>query len=123
MTRTARCSQRKLRRDLRTLARFVETYCHDKHGERPTSVVAIKTHDVTGICGGPVTLCRDCQKLLMHSFVKRTTCPFDPKPACKKCPSHCYAANYREAMRSVMKYSGRRLVMSGRIHYLWHLLF
>jgi hypothetical protein len=47
----------------------------------------------------------------------------DPKPACKHCPQHCYAPRYRDEIREVMRYSGRKLVMSGRVDYLVHLLF
>lgn len=118
-----RVEQRRLRKDLKLLATFVRVYCRDQHAKAEKTPVAMKTHDVEAICGRPVPLCRDCQTLLTHAFVKRTHCPLRPKPACKKCPEHCYAARYRDQMRQVMKYSGRKLVMSGRVHYLLHLWF
>jgi len=75
------------------------------------------------IAGGELPLCKDCQRLLMHAFTKRSTCPMNPKPACKHCPNHCYHPTYREQIRQVMKFSGRKLVMSGRLDLLVKLLF
>ncbi len=83
----------------------------------------LKTHDVTTLARGKLTLCADCTRLLAHALVKRSHCPLDPKPACKHCPQHCYHPKYRAAIREVMRYSGRRLVLSGRLDYFIHLLF
>ncbi len=110
-------------RELRTLARFIQLYCDDLHGEAVRSPVQLRTHDVARIAGREVNLCPSCQKLLAHAFTKRAHCPMDPKPMCKHCPNHCYAPAYRQQIREVMKHSGRKLVMSGRIDYLLHLFF
>ncbi len=112
---------RKLRRDLRTLALFVDVFCRSRHRHDPKGLVALKTHDVRAIYGKPLYLCDDCRKLLIHAFIKRTYCPLDPKPACKKCPQHCYAPAYRARIRQVMKYSGQRLILRGRLDYLFHM--
>jgi hypothetical protein len=112
-----------LERDLRTLVRFIEVYCKRRHKDEPKVGVKLKTHDVEAIRGRPVALCHACTKLLTHAFVKRSHCPFDPKPACKHCPEHCYHPDYRARIREVMKYSGIRLVLTGRLDYLYHLLF
>jgi len=114
---------KKLLRDLKTLAMFIRIYCDGHHADRPRRPAVCKTHDVHAIARRPVVLCRECEKLLQHAFVKRSMCPMNPKPACKHCPKHCYHPTYRQQIRQVMKYSGRRLVLSGRIDYLFHLLF
>ena len=115
---------RALQRDLRTLVRFIEVYCHDHHGPaRQWPMVSLQTHDVERLAGHDLHLCPECRKLLQHALVKRSTCPMDPKPACKRCPRHCYAPVYRQQIRQVMRHSGRALVLRGRIDYLWHLLF
>jgi len=116
-------ADRKLRRDLRTLARFIGLYCRTRHADAPRTPVTLKTHDVAALNGRPLSLCAECRKLLAHAFVKRTLCPYDPKPMCKKCPTHCYAPRYRAQIREVMRYCGRRLVLRGRLDYLFHLLF
>lgn len=112
-----------LKRDLKTLAMFIHVYCRYRHKETEKWPVSMKTHDVTAIAGRQLVLCSECQKLLTHAFTKRTHCPMDPKPACKHCPSHCYHPDYRAKIREVMKYSGKRMVLTGRLDYLYHLLF
>ncbi len=112
-----------LQRDLKTLALFIKVYCKCRHKDAEKSPVALKTHDITAIAGRPIELCPECYKLLAHAFTKRTHCPMDPKPACKHCPSHCYHPDYRAKIREVMKYSGKRMVLTGRLDYLFHLLF
>lgn len=115
--------RRKLRRDLKTLAWFIKIYCDGKHPHAERATATLKTHDVTGIARREIALCPDCRKLLTHAFVKRSYCPFDPKPMCKKCPEHCYSPNYRAQIREVMRYSGMRLVLRGRLDYLLHIWF
>jgi len=85
--------------------------------------VSLKDHDVEALTGRPVALCDECTRLILHAFVKRTHCPLSPKPACRHCPDHCYHPTYRRAIQEVMRYSGRKLVLSGRLDYLFHLLF
>jgi len=114
---------KKLKRDLKTLARFIEIYCRHRHTESSKSTFALKGYDLKTIAGKEPQLCETCRKLLAHALVKRSRCPLNPKPACKHCPSHCYQPLYRQQIREVMKYSGRKLVLSGRLDYLFHLLF
>jgi len=116
-------SVRALRRDLKTLATFIDVYCGHQHVHAEKRRVTLKTHDVEAIAGKSIVLCDACRKLLVHAFVKRSNCPMNPKPACKKCPNHCYHPSYRERIREVMRFSGRKLVLSGRLDYLYHLLF
>jgi hypothetical protein len=115
--------QKQLRKDLRVLARFILVYCEGLHPASERAAVELKSVDVSGLLGEPVHLCPSCARLLAHAVTKRLHCPLDPKPACKHCPQHCYHPGYRAAIREVMKYSGRRLVIRGRIDYLLHLLF
>jgi hypothetical protein len=112
-----------LRKDLKTLALFIDLYCRYRHQDEPRTVMRLRTHDVQDIAGRQVVLCAQCQKLLAHAFTKRTHCPMHPKPQCKHCPSHCYAPAYREQIREVMKFSGKKMLFAGRLDYLFHLLF
>jgi hypothetical protein len=114
---------RHLRKDLRTLALFIRVYCRHRHAQADKKHVSLLTHDLQSICGRDVVLCADCAKLLTHAFVKRTHCPYDPKPACKHCPTHCYHPTYRAKIREVMRFSGRKMLLHGRLDYLFHLLF
>jgi len=112
-----------LRKDLRTLALFISLYCRYQHHDQPRETVQMKTHDVDAIAGKRIVLCDECRKLLVHAFTKRSHCPMDPKPACKHCPNHCYHPIYREQIREVMRFSGRKMLLAGRLDYLVHLLF
>ncbi|MCO6438737.1 MAG: nitrous oxide-stimulated promoter family protein [Phycisphaerae bacterium] len=112
-----------LRHDLRRLARFVELYCDGHHKHRARRNFQLKSFAVADLLGRPSRLCPACSKLLAHAFVKRTHCPFDPKPTCKHCPKHCYAPAYRAGIREVMRYAGRQMIYRGRVDFLIHLLF
>lgn|GEM_PF-541992 len=114
---------RSLRRDLKTLARFLEVYCRCRHGAQPKRAVRISGINVAAIAGKRIDLCPDCAKLLTHAFVKRSHCPMNPKPACKHCPNHCYHPAYRRKMQEVMRFSGKRLLITGRLDYIFHMLF
>jgi hypothetical protein len=109
--------------DLKTLALFIDLYCRYKHPDLPRQQMQLRTHDVSLIAGKTIVLCPECTKLLAHAFVKRSHCPMYPKPMCKHCPSHCYHPTYRAQIREVMKFSGRKMLLSGRLDYLLHLLF
>lgn len=112
-----------LARDLKTLVLFIRVYCREKHRDEVKRIVKLPDHDVQKLAGQLVTLCPGCSQLLAHALTKRANCPMRPKPACKHCPSHCYRSNYRAQIREVMKFSGRHLLLTGRLDYLLHLLF
>jgi len=114
---------RRIARDLKTLARFIQLYCNDMHADQPRQPVTMRTHDVKEIAGREIVLCPSCTKLLQHGFTKRTHCTMDPKPTCKNCPKHCYAHTYREQIRQVMRHSGNKMLYRGRIDYLFHIFF
>jgi len=114
----------KVLKDQLILMKFVAVYCHDKHaGALGSRRLDMKILDTKELNDNAPCLCPDCQKLLAHALVKRAVCPMQPKPACKHCPKHCYHPRYRQEIREVMKYSGRKLVLRGRLDYLLHLLF
>jgi hypothetical protein len=111
----------KVRRDLRTLAKFITFYCERRHAGVEKQPARLRTIDVTSVCGRAVPLCAPCAKLLAHAFMKRLVCPLAPKPTCRQCPQHCYAPAYRAQIREVMRFTGPRLVLRGRLDYLVHL--
>lgn len=106
-------------KDVQVLARFIELYCRAHHDRETTGRVAIDEIlcQVKGIGG---TLCPDCAELLEHGIKKRALCPLDPKPACKNCHIHCYSKEYRQKIREIMAFSGKRMILRGRLDYLWH---
>jgi len=87
--------------DLRVLQRFIEVYCR-KHHDPPRGEI-----------------CADCANLLDYARERLEKCPYDPKPKCKDCPTHCYKPEYRQRIREVMKFSGMHFVKRGRLDWLW----
>lgn len=112
-----------LAKDLRTLARFISIYCRHKHQGVSRRVFRLRGFDLEDLKITPPQLCVPCSKLLSHAFVKRLQCPYNPKPACKHCQTNCYQPAYRAEIRKVMRFSGRKLVLSGRLDLLFKLLF
>jgi hypothetical protein len=96
---------KKLGKDLKVLESFIGTYCRGKHR------------------GSSGELCSECAELLAYALAKRRRCLLDPKPSCKHCPIHCYAKAQRAKIREVMAYSGRHLLLRGRLDLLWHHFF
>ncbi len=93
-------------RDIEVLAEFIQIYCDDHHKENEKFKV-----QSGGQVGDHVNP--------LHAASKRVTCPYHPKPACKKCHTHCYGPGYREKIREVMRYSGKRLIKKGRLDLVW----
>ncbi len=108
------------KKDLKVVTRFIQVYCRARHaGQAPVEL----PEELAGLCRKGLSLCDDCRRLLEYSLEKRRKCPLDPKPACKNCHIHCYSKEYRARMREIMAFSGRRMIMRGRLDYLWHYFF
>ncbi|HZV82152.1 MAG TPA: nitrous oxide-stimulated promoter family protein [Geobacteraceae bacterium] len=109
-------------KDLRILARFIQVYCHAKHHRQNSGELALP-QELQPRLSRHTTICPECAELLEHGIRKRHLCPLDPKPACKNCHIHCYGPAYRQKIREIMSFSGRKLLLRGRVDYLWHYFF
>ena len=106
----------KKEKDIVVLANFVQIFCRENHGDEAKKTFSIKDERLTEILGEKkIELCDDCSKLLSHGIAKLMLCPYDPKPSCKKCETHCYAPGYREKVREVMRFSGMYSIKHGRV--------
>ena len=93
--------ERKIEADLALARRFTEVYCRrHRHNQ------------------GTPGLCTGCQELVDYARARLERCPYDPKPKCKKCPTHCYKPALREQMKQVMRFSGMHFVKRGRLDWL-----
>ena len=88
-------------KEFETLTRFVEVYCAHHHAPA----------EGEGVCA-------ECAELLAYARARLDKCPYDPKPKCKDCTTHCYRPKYREKVREVMKFSGMHFVKRGRVDWL-----
>ncbi len=113
----------KKEKDIKILSNFIDIYCRENHGQNgrePFPLIDERLHKILG--KKKLLLCDDCGKLLNHGIAKLILCPYDPKPTCRKCPTHCYAPGYREKVRKVMRFSGAYLVKRGRLDLLLHFI-
>ena len=114
----------KKRKDIKVLSRFIAIYCREHHRTEVRDAFPVKDESLRSSLGHKdLILCKDCSKLLSHGIAKLLLCPYDPKPTCKKCETHCYAPGYRERIREVMRFSGLYLVKRGRLDLMVHYLF
>ena len=106
------------KKDIKLLGKFTEVYCNSKHRD------ALHVDFVLPADIGKRKLCPECAAFLEYAIAKRLKCPLEAeKPTCKHCRIHCYDAPRREKVREIMSYAGRRLMMRGRLDYLWHYFF
>jgi len=89
-------------REKKTIEVMVGMYCNKYHGTDDES-------------------CPDCSELLDYTASRLDKCPLqENKPTCAKCPIHCYKPSMREKVRSVMRYSGPRLILRHPVLALFH---
>ncbi|MFH1262278.1 MAG: nitrous oxide-stimulated promoter family protein [Pseudomonadota bacterium] len=93
--------RKEIEREIGTLQAFLRVYCEKKHGSAKK------------------TLCVECGELLTYGTMRLTKCPYDPKPKCKDCETHCYKPEQCEKVKEVMRFSGLYFVKRGRVDWLW----
>jgi hypothetical protein len=83
---------------------MIRLYCRDLHGARQE-------------------LCTGCQSLQDYAWQRLDKCPFqEGKTTCAKCPIHCYRADMRAQVRTVMRYAGPRMLFRHPVMAVQHLL-
>jgi len=91
-------------REKNTVSKMIRIYCRFKHGTRNA-------------------LCPDCKQLEDYAHKRLEHCRFgEEKPACEKCPVHCYKPEYREKIKEVMRFAGPRMVFFHPVEAVRHLL-
>lgn len=100
----ATASERRSRRELETVGVMIAMYCRGNHGGK----------------GGS---CADCEELWGYAQRRVEHCPLlADKPTCLECPVHCYKPAMRERIRTVMRYSGPRMMWRHPILAILHLV-
>jgi len=113
-----------LHKDLLVLLRFTQLYCQLKHANPAEVKSAVEIPlELQGRMGRGLSLCTDCAALAAYAMERLSNCPLKPKPSCKHCHIHCYGKAQRAKIRQVMAFSGRRMLLRGRLDYLWHYFF
>ena len=80
------------RRELRTIDTMIGMYCRRHHrGAAP---------------------CAECSELSAYARRRLERCVFgDAKPTCANCTVHCYSAEMREKVRTMMRWAGPRMLL------------
>ena len=65
--------------------------------------------------------CKDCLELKAYALKRTKLCPhMATKSYCSVCDTHCYAPDQQEAIRQVMRYSGRKYFLRHPIQTIAH---
>ena len=89
-------------REIKTVGLMIGLYCRRHHDEKE--------------------LCGDCRELAAYAEGRIRKCPFgEEKPACRRCPTHCYRHKMKARIREVMRFAGPRMIYSHPLLTAGHL--
>lgn len=93
------------KRELKIIETMVRIYCRGhRHG------------DGKGLCS-------DCAALFDYATRRLQRCVFgDAKPTCANCLVHCYTADRREQVRTIMRWSGPRMLLRHPVLAVLHMI-
>ncbi len=100
---------------------MVALYCRDRH-QSDSQSGSQRSSDTAGRpeSGTP---CAECTDFLAYAARRLQKCPYgEDKPTCANCPIHCYKREPREFARTVMRYSGPRMMWRHPWLALMHLV-
>ncbi|HEU5122664.1 MAG TPA: nitrous oxide-stimulated promoter family protein [Verrucomicrobiae bacterium] len=101
---SARFSTSRLAREWKTMAAMITIYCRAQHGCKDT-------------------LCAECRHFTDYARTRLERCRFgEEKPTCANCPVHCYQRHHREMAKTIMRYSGPRMLWRHPVLSLIHWL-
>ena len=84
--------QTKREREKAMVSQMIALYCKKNHGTKRI-------------------LCPDCAALDRYARERSDKCPFmETKTFCSNCRVHCYKPEMREKIRTVMRFSGPRMI-------------
>ena len=82
--------KRPIQIEMQTIEAMVRIYCRYHHGK---------------------DLCEECGTILTYCFARIEKCVFGhEKPACNSCNVHCYSPKMREKVKSIMRFSGPKMI-------------
>lgn len=97
-----RSVEEKRAREERVVKEMITLYCRHHHGS---------------------ALCPDCEELIAYAQQRSEKCPFmETKTFCSNCRVHCYDPAHRARIRSVMRYSGPRMLFHHPLLAIAHVI-
>lgn len=102
--------EEKRTQEYHTVLLMIQLYCKGKHG-RKKALRSVKE------------LCSVCSALAAYVREREANCPFmETKTFCSLCKVHCYKSDMREQIKTVMRYSGPRMMLYHPITAICHLV-
>lgn len=98
--------ERRLARDNKTVMAMAQLYCHDHHrGLR-----------------GENRLCAECYEVVDYAMQRTRNCPHLHKGICEACEIQCYRPSMRASIRTIMAYSGPRMILHHPLMAIRHIV-
>ena len=95
-------AESRIDREKEVVGRMIELYCKKRLGMAEIS--------------------EEYKTLQMYAHKRLNMCKFgNDKPACKRCPIHCYKPEMREKIRAIMRWAGPRMLIYDPIAAIRHL--
>ena len=92
-------------REKHVVGEMIALYCRGNHGTKKGD------------------LCAECARLLTYARERSDKCPYmENKTFCSSCKTHCYRQDMRDQMRTVMRYSGPRMMTVHPVMAIRHLI-
>ena len=108
---------RKRADEAQIVSQMIAIYCRGNHADRPRGECA----PVVRIGRRDVALCSECAELQAYACARILRCPrMDSKTFCSVCPVHCYKPDMRERIRTVMRWSGPRMLRYRPVKAMQH---
>ena len=95
----------KREREKHVVGKMIALYCRGNHGTEKGN------------------LCEACAGLLAYAHERSDKCLYmEKKTFCSSCKTHCYKREMREQIRTVMRYSGPRMMTVHPVLAIRHLI-
>ena len=96
--------QAKREKEKEVVSLMIRLYCQKNHGTRKG-------------------LCPDCEDPERYARARSDKCPFmENKTFCSNCKVHCYKPEMREKIRTVMRFSGPRMIFYHPVMAIRHVM-
>ena len=104
--------QDKREREKEMVSDMIRLYCQKQHKSLRNSSGLKKTD-----------LCPECADLEAYARMRSDKCPFmETKTFCSNCRVHCYKPDMRERIRTVMRFSGPRMLFVHPVAVVRHVI-
>ncbi len=96
--------EQKIEREQKVVEEMILLYCRRNHR-------------------GTVHPCPECAELISYAQSRSAHCPFmEQKTFCSNCKVHCYKPEMRQRIKTVMRFSGPRMLFHHPIMAMWHVI-